>query len=111
MSPPIDALNLNQVPLAPQINAPAPTATQNKLGQRQSKAQETRAPAETHKEHIQVDEKNLSLGFTVDHTEHSIKIRITNQDTGELVREFELKGMSQAHSEPRSKGMIVDDQT
>ena len=112
MSPPIDAVHLSQAPVAPQISAPTPSASHNNLDQRQPPKQEARTSTAVHKESIQVEEKLLSLGFSVDHSTNAIKIRITNQNTGETVREFELKGLTQAHHEPRnSKGMIVDDQT
>lgn len=112
MSPPIDSVHLSQPPLAPQISAPTPSASHNNLDQRQPPKHEKHTSTAVHKESIQVEEKLLSLGFSVDHSSNTIKIRITNQDTGELVREFELKGLTQAHQEPRnSKGMIVDDQT
>ena len=112
MSPPIDLLNVTAMTQAPQISAPTPNATHNNLDQRSTHKQEPHAKTEIHKESIQVDEKTLSLGFSVDHSSNIIKIRITNQNTGELVREFELKGLTQVHHEPRqTKGMMVDDQT
>ena len=112
MSPPIDTLHFPQAPVAPQVNAPTPSATHNNLDQHPSQSQEAKHVSEMHKESIQIDEKTLSLGFSVDQSTHAIKIRITNQRTGELVREFELKGLTQAHHEPRSsKGLMVDDQT
>lgn len=65
-----------------------------------------------HQEDIKVDEKVLSLGFSVDHSSNVLKIRVTNQDSGELVREFELKGLGGVHHEPLvSKGVMVDDKT
>lgn len=112
MSPPLDIMNVSQVAPAPQISAPTPNATHNNLDQRSAQKQEPKAKPEIHKESIVIDEKMLSLGFSVDHSSHVIKIRITNQNTGELVREFELKGLTQVHHEPRNtKGMMVDDQT
>ena len=112
MSPPIDLINVSSVSSAPQISAPTPNATHNNLDQRSTHKQEPHGKAEIHKESIQVDEKTLSLGFIVDHSRNIIKIRITTQNTGELVREFELKGLTQVHHEPRhTKGMMVDDQT
>jgi hypothetical protein len=111
MSPPIDALHLQQTPTAPQVSALAQSATSNNFEQKQAPRPVEPSASEVHKEHIQVDEKLLALGFSVDHSTHVIKIRITNQNTGELVREFELKGLTNAHHEPRTKGVIVDDQT
>lgn len=111
MPPSIEAVHLTQLTTSPAVAAPAQSATHNNLDQQQTRKQAMPQQAEVHKEHIQVDEKLLSLGFSVDHTSHAIKIRITNQNTGEVVREFELKGLPQAHHEPRTKGVIVDDQT
>lgn len=66
---------------------------------------------EIHREQIRVDEKVLALGFSVDHSNNVIKIRVTNQNSGELVREFELKGLGEVHHEPLTqKGVMVDDQ-
>ena len=110
MPPPIDALHL-AVNSTPPVSAPAQSSTQNQLDQQQTRKQPTPSSTEVHKEHIQIDEKLLALGFSVDHTSNAIKIRITNQNTGEVVREFELKGLTSAHHEPRTKGVIVDDQT
>ena len=111
MSPPIDALHLQQVANPPQLRGPAQSSTDNNFNQRQTRQPQTQSASEVHKEHIQVDEKLLALGFSVDNSSNVIKIRITNQNTGELVREFELKGLNSAHHEPRTKGVIVDDQT
>jgi hypothetical protein len=111
MPPSIDAVHLTQLANGPAVAAPAQSATQNNLDQQQTRKQAPPSQPEVHKEHIQVDEKLLSLGFSVDNSAHVIKIRITNQNTGEVVREFELKGLPQAHHEPRTKGVIVDDQT
>ena len=111
MPPSIDAVHLTQPANSPAVAAPAQSATTNNLDQQQARKQAMPSQTEIHKEHIQVDEKLLSLGFSVDNSAHVIKIRITNQNTGEVVREFELKGLPQAHHEPRTKGVIVDDQT
>jgi hypothetical protein len=58
------------------------------------------------------DNKIVELGFSVDHESNALKIKVTNQVSGEVVREFEIKGLSSAHHEPvNSKGVIVDDRT
>lgn len=108
----VDSIHLHQVPVAPAAVTPASSATAHQFDQSSAQKQENRAPVEPHKENIQVEDKTLSLGFSVDSNSHAIKIRITNQKTGELVREFELKGLPQAHHDrSTTKGVIVDDQT
>lgn len=58
------------------------------------------------------DSQMLHLGYTVDHESNSLKIKVTNQVSGEVVREFELKGLGSAHHEPlATKGVVVDDKT
>jgi hypothetical protein len=61
---------------------------------------------------IKNDSSTVELGFSVDHDSNALKIKVTNQVSGEVVREFEIKGMSSAHHDPvNSKGVIVDDRT
>lgn len=61
---------------------------------------------------VKNDLNTVELGFSVDHESNALKIKVTNQVSGEVVREFEIKGLSAAHHEPlNSKGVIVDDQT
>ena len=61
---------------------------------------------------VKNDSSFVELGFSVDHDSNALKIKVTNQVSGEVVREFEIKGLSSAHHEPvSSKGVIVDDQT
>lgn len=61
---------------------------------------------------IKNDSSTVELGFSVDHDSNALKIKVTNQVSGEVVREFEIKGLSSAHHEPiNSKGVIVDDRT
>jgi uncharacterized FlaG/YvyC family protein len=58
------------------------------------------------------DNKMVELGFSVDHESNALKIKVTNQVSGEVVREFEIKGLNSAHHDPvNSKGVIVDDRT
>ena len=58
------------------------------------------------------DSKLVELGFSVDHESNALKIKVTNQVSGEVVREFEIKGLNSAHHDPvNSKGVIVDDRT
>lgn len=68
------------------------------------------APSRPHE--VKNDLNTVELGFSVDHDSNALKIKVTNQVSGEVVREFEIKGLGQAHHEPaNSKGVIVDDQT
>ncbi len=61
---------------------------------------------------VKHDSSIVELGFSVDHDSNALKIKVTNQVSGEVVREFEIKGLSSAHHEPiNSKGVIVDDRT
>jgi uncharacterized FlaG/YvyC family protein len=61
---------------------------------------------------VKNDSNTVELGFSIDHDSNALKIKVTNQISGEVVREFEIKGMSSAHHEPVSrKGVIVDDRT
>ncbi len=54
----------------------------------------------------------VQLGYSVDHESNALKIKVTNQVSGEVVREFELKGLGAAHHEPMAtKGVVVDDKT
>ncbi len=63
-------------------------------------------------ENMKPDTQMVHLGYTVDHESNSLKIKVTNQDSGEVVREFELKGLGAAHHEPlATKGVVVDDKT
>ena len=111
MSPPVDLLPITAtssvLPIAAPENNHATNADQHGAPRREA------SPAkEIHREQIRVDEKVLALGFSVDHSNNVIKIRVTNQNSGELVREFELKGLGQVHHEPvTQKGVMVDDRS
>lgn len=63
-------------------------------------------------EQMKVEPQIVQLGYTVDHESNALKIKVTNQASGELVREFEIKGLGSVHHEPLStKGVVVDDKT
>lgn len=63
-------------------------------------------------EHLKSDAQMVQLGYSVDHESNALKIKVTNQVSGEVVREFELKGLGSAHHEPlATKGVVVDDKT
>jgi flagellar hook assembly protein FlgD len=111
MSPPIDVSSVSPSAPVPQVNQAMERPAHKGAEQQSAAHSEVASAKEIHKENIKVDEKMLSLGFSVDHSDNVIKIRITNQNSGELVREFELKGLGQAHHEPRSKGLMVDNKT
>ena len=113
MPPPVELQALPVNPVRPAVGAMEGAAATNTDPQQGRRTRREPEPArEVHKENIQVDEKVLSLGFSVDHSNNMIKIRVTNQRSGELVREFELKGLGQAHFEPTGfKGVMVDDRS
>jgi len=111
MSPPFDLSSVSPSAPVPQVSHAMERPAHRGSEQPATPHGEATPAREIHKENIKVDEKMLSLGFSVDHTDNVIKIRITNQTSGELVREFELKGLGQAHHEPRTKGLMVDNQT
>lgn len=110
MPPPVELLPIaaasGVLPVTAGDNSPAAEADSHRANR-----QDPMPAREVHQEQIRVGEKVLALGFSVDHSNNIIKIRVTNQNSGELVREFELKGLGQVHHEPRTqKGMMVDDQ-
>ena len=111
MPPPVELLPVatasGVLPVAATDNSPATDADSHRASR-----QEPSPSKDIHHEQIRIDEKLLALGFSVDHSNNIIKIRVTNQNSGELVREFELKGLGQVHQEPRTqKGVMVDDQS
>ena len=106
MSPPLDIQAITPSP-------PTQPVGQGN-GQLASKEQQPAMPtASAPRPHeMKNDSKVVELGFSVDHESNALKIKVTNQVSGEVVREFEIKGLSHAHHEPvNSKGVIVDDQT
>ena len=111
MPPPVELLPVaaasGVLPVAAADSSPSTDADSHRANRHEP------TPAkEVHHEQIRVDEKVLALGFSVDHSNNVIKIRVTNQSSGELVREFELKGLGQVHQDPRTqKGVMVDDQS
>lgn len=69
-------------------------------------------PVKPKAEPVKTDTGMVHLGYTVDHAANALKIKVTNQESGEVVREFELKGLGSAHHDPVSaKGLVVDNKT
>lgn len=106
MSPPLD------------IQAITPSTPTQPIGQGNgqltSKEQHptTPTPPAPRPHEMKNDSKVVELGFSVDHESNALKIKVTNQVSGEVVREFEIKGLGNAHHEPAThKGVIVDDRT
>ena len=63
-------------------------------------------------EQMKVEPQIVQLGYSVDQESNALKIKVTNQVSGEVVREFELTGLGSAHHDPVStKGVVVDDKT
>ncbi len=117
MSPPI--VDVHQIPAAGHV---LPVGAGTEVHPRQTSGQSPmpkalKAPPvkevkEVHKESFQVADKLVSLGFHVDTRSNTLKIKVTNQSNGQVVREFELKGIGQVHHEPsQQKGLIVDNKT
>lgn len=113
MSPPIE---INAIPPAAAAPAVGPVVGQVAVGQHDAKETKTppvpqeRAPAKP--EAVKAEAGMVHLGYTVDHEANALKIKVTNQVSGEVVREFELKGLGSAHHEPiNTKGLVVDDRT
>lgn len=105
MSPPLDIQAVNPA------NPTLPVGSGN--GQLTSKQPAVPPSTATPRPHeIKSDSKIVELGFSVDHESNALKIKVTNQVSGEVVREFEIKGLNSAHHDPvNSKGVIVDDRT
>lgn len=114
MSPPLDIQAITpSTPTLPvgQGNGPSASAHPNSSPHPEQAA--VPSVTSTPRPHeIKNDSSLVELGFSVDHESNALKIKVTNQVSGEVVREFEIKGLSHAHHEPvNSKGVIVDDQT
>jgi hypothetical protein len=113
MSPPIEiqavpAIAVPVVGAIAGVTTPKNSDASNKKEQAPV-AEETKA---RQTEQSKVDAQMVSLGYTVDHESNALKIKVTNQVSGEVVREFELKGLGAAHHEPlATKGVVVDDKT
>ncbi len=114
MSPPINIPAVS--PAAPVVatvqSADPAVAHSSDPATRKDPAQTSQDNSARQAEHMKADLNMVHLGYTVDHESNSLKIRVTNQESGEVVREFELKGLGAAHHEPlTTKGVVVDDQT
>lgn len=113
MSPPIEIHAIPPAAPVPAVgHAVGNVATQQRETPSQHQAtspSERRAAKEAP---VKADTAMVHLGYTVDHAANSLKIKVTNQDSGEVVREFELKGLGAAHHEPtNTKGLVIDDKT
>ncbi len=114
MSPPIDIQAVNPVAPVPTAGvAPGQAVTKNldpSVNKEPVQVNEDKSARPV--ENMKPDTQMVHLGYTVDHESNSLKIKVTNQDSGEVVREFELRGLGSAHHEPlATKGVVVDDKT
>jgi uncharacterized FlaG/YvyC family protein len=114
MSPPVEIQAVPASNAVPTVGATAGATTPKNSDE--SKKKQTLPPVEEIKarqiEQTKVDAQMVHLGYTVDHESNALKIKVTNQVSGEVVREFELKGLGAAHHEPlATKGVVVDDKT
>jgi hypothetical protein len=114
MSPPIDVQTVNPVAPVPTVGVVSDQAVAKNLDPSVNKepVQVSEGKSARPVEHMKPDTPMVHLGYTVDHESNSLKIKVTNQDSGEVVREFELKGLGSAHHEPlATKGVVIDDKT
>jgi uncharacterized FlaG/YvyC family protein len=114
MSPPVEIQAVTASNAVPTVGAAAGASTPKNSDE--SKKKQTAPRVEEIKarrtEQNKVDAQLVHLGYTVDHESNALKIKVTNQVSGEVVREFELKGLGAAHHEPlATKGVVVDDKT
>lgn len=114
MSPPIEVNAIHPaatVPAVGQAVGHLPATHPDASGQKEPKV----AAAEVVKrkaEPVKTDTGMVHLGYTVDHAANALKIKVTNQESGEVVREFELKGLGSAHHDPvNAKGLVIDSKT
>lgn len=114
MSPPVEIQTVTPSNTVPVVGNGASVATPQNADA--SKKKES-APLVEEKiarqiEQMKVEPQIVQLGYSVDHESNALKIKVTNQVSGEVVREFELKGLGSAHHDPVStKGVVVDDKT
>lgn len=114
MSPPVDIQAVSHTHAMPVAGQSAAASLAKNLD---SSEQKEAAPQPAEKNARQVETSKaesqmVHLGYTVDHASHALKIKVTNQVSGEVVREFELKGLGATHHEPlATKGVVVDDKT
>lgn len=113
MSPPIE---IQAIPPAAPVPAVGQTVghmtTQNRDASAHKEPAASQDTSSRKTEPVKSDAAMVHLGYTVDHESNSLKIKVTNQDSGEVVREFELKGLGSVHHEPlTTKGVVIDDKT
>ena len=114
MSPPIEIQPVSASAAVPMVGQTAPTSLPQHLDspERKAPASKTQDHSEHASEPVKGETPMVNLGYTVDHESNALKIKVTNQVSGEVVREFELKGLGSAHHEPATtKGVVVDDKT
>jgi uncharacterized FlaG/YvyC family protein len=114
MSPPVEIQAVPASNTVPTVGASAGVTTPKNSDASKKKEQ---APQVEEKKALQIEQTKVDaqlvhLGYTVDHESNALKIKVTNQVSGEVVREFEFKGLGAAHHEPlATKGVVVDDKT
>ncbi len=114
MSPPVEIQAVHASNAVPTVGAGAGVITPKNSDESKKKEQAPRVQEKkAHQaEHLKSDAQMVQLGYSVDHESNALKIKVTNQVSGEVVREFELKGLGSAHHEPlATKGVVVDDKT
>ena len=114
MSPPVEIQAVPTSNAVPTVGASVGVTTPKNSDESKKKEQATLVEEKkVHQvENLKSDPSMVQLGYSVDHDSNALKIKVTNQVSGEVVREFELKGLGAAHHEPRkSKGVVVDDKT
>jgi hypothetical protein len=114
MSPPIEINAIHPaatVPAVGQAVGHLPATHPDASAQKEPKVAAPE-PVKPKAEPVKTDTGMVHLGYTVDHAANALKIKVTNQESGEVVREFELKGLGSAHHDPVSaKGLVVDNKT
>ena len=114
MSPPVELPSVSSAATVPVVGQSAATSLPKNLDSSEKKEHAPKTPDHSARqvESVKGESPMVHLGYTVDHASHSLKIKVTNQVSGEVVREFELKGLGATHHEPlATKGVVVDDKT
>jgi hypothetical protein len=114
MSPPVEIQAVpasNAVPVVG-TSAGVTTPKNSDASKKKEQAPQVEEKKARQVEPLKSDAQMVQLGYSVDHESNALKIKVTNQVSGEVVREFELKGLGAAHHEPlATKGVVVDDKT
>lgn len=114
MSPPVEIQSVSPAPAVPVVGQSAATSLPKNLDSSEKKepARKAQDHATRQVEPVKGESPMVNLGYSVDQASHSLRIKVTNQISGEVVREFEIKGLGSAHHEPlATKGVVVDDKT